>query len=189
MTSPGGLPGNQCKVAVVSFGYIDRELLEKVAVTVKNEFLCEVSISITHTDISPFFDPGRRQYNGNKLLQLLDTFEGGPDSKMIGLFTVDLFIPILTYIFGQAYLNGRAGIASLYRLPNERYGLPSDTPLMEERFIKEIHHELGHMFGLIHCHTMDCVMKSSTYIEDIDQKSSHLCPLCREKILAVSPGN
>jgi len=167
---------------------MEKELLEKVAASVKKEFLCDVSSSVTHTDLSPFFDPGRRQYNGNKLLRLLDTFEGGPDSKLIGLFTVDLFIPILTYIFGQAYLNGRAGIASLYRLPNERYGLPPDKALMEERFIKEIHHELGHMFGLIHCHSMDCVMKSSTYIEDIDQKSRHLCPVCREKIAGAKSG-
>ena len=27
-------------------------------------------------------------------------------SKTMGLFNIDLFIPILTYIFGQAILNG-----------------------------------------------------------------------------------
>ena len=30
--------------------------------------------------------------------------------------------------------------------------------------------------GLIHCHVPTCVMRSSTYVEDIDQKSvSSLC--------------
>ena len=97
------------------------------------------------------------------------------------MFNVDLFIPILTYIFGQAFLNGRTGIASAYRLSNERYGIKTDDKLILERFIKEVIHELGHTFGLIHCHIPACVMRSSTYVEDIDQKSMHLCLNCRHE--------
>ncbi len=172
---------NRTKVSVVSFGHFEKELLEKITQSINQEFLCQVTHVEAHTDLNPFFDAGRRQYNGNKLLQIIDTIELKEATKIIGLFSVDLFIPILTYIFGQAYLNGRTGIASLYRLGNERYGMPSDPVLLGERFIKEIHHELGHMFGLIHCHVTECVMKSSTYVEDIDQKTKHLCTACREK--------
>jgi len=102
--------------------------------------------------------------------------------KTIGLFIVDLYIPILTYIFGQAFLNGRCGIASLYRLSNERYGMSADDALLLERFKKEVIHELGHTLGLIHCHVPTCVMRSSTYVEDIDQKSAKFCPGCRSSI-------
>ena len=106
--------------------------------------------------------------------------------KTLGVFDVDLFIPILTYIFGQAYLNGRAGIASVYRLRNERYGMKKDEKLLVDRFRKEVIHELGHAFGLIHCHDQTCVMRSSTYVEDIDQKSNHLCNKCSAQINILS---
>lgn len=130
-------------------------------------------------DISDFYDPVRRQYNGDKLLREVNAMQFPNSAKVIGLFNVDLFIPILTYIFGQAHLGGRSGIASLYRLSNERYGLAANDALLLERFTKEIIHELGHMFSLIHCHTPNCVMRSSTYVEDIDQKEIHLCTKCR----------
>ena len=104
-----------------------------------------------------------------------------PDSmKTIGLFNVDLFIPILTFIYGQAVLGGNTGIASLYRLNNERYGMPPNNDILLERLKKEVIHELGHTFGLIHCNTPECVMRSSTYVEDIDLKEGHLCRACRE---------
>jgi archaemetzincin len=32
---------------------------------------------------------------------------------------------------------------------------------------------------LLHCHTPTCVMRSSTYVEDIDQKEVGLCSKCR----------
>jgi archaemetzincin len=99
---------------------------------------------------------------------------------IIGLFSVDLFIPILTFIFGQAYLNGRTGIVSVYRLSNERYGMSANEEILKERLMKEIIHELGHMFGLVHCSNPLCVMRSSTYVEDIDQKNHRLCDKCEE---------
>ena len=88
---------------------------------------------------------------GIHLLKTVDTNFSSDSFKTIGLFSVDLFIPILTFIFGQAMLNGRTGIASLYRLSNERYGMPMDETLLLDRFKKEVIHELGHTFGLLHC--------------------------------------
>jgi archaemetzincin len=51
-----------------------------------------------------------------------------------------------------------------------------------DRFQKEVIHELGHTFGLIHCHQPTCVMRSGTYVEDIDQKEQHLCAKCRGEL-------
>jgi len=168
-------------ITLISYGYFEESFLNKIAEAVHYEFLLSVNIKEGHLDITEFFDPVRRQYNGNRLLKEVDTHFAADFSKTIGLFNVDLFIPILTYIFGQAFLNGRTGIASLYRFSNERYGMESDDRFILERFKKEIIHELGHTFGLIHCHVPTCVMRSSTYVEDIDQKSTNLCIKCRSE--------
>jgi archaemetzincin len=172
---------NHQNITLISFGYFRKDFLDKIAENVKREFICQVNHKEGHLDLSEFYDPTRRQYNGNLLLKKVDSLFSSNSSKTLGLFSVDLFIPILTYIFGQAFLNGETGIASLYRLSNERYGMPKDDQSLLDRFIKEVIHELGHMIGLRHCQIPSCVMRSSTYVEDIDQKSSNFCMNCRKE--------
>jgi archaemetzincin len=169
-------------ITLVSFGYFDDKFLRNVSEAVSHEFFIPVNLKEGHLDLSEFYDPTRRQYNGAKLLTEIDKIYSSDTAKTLGLFSVDLFIPILTYIFGQAFLNGRSGIASLYRFSNEYYGMESDNKFILGRFKKEVIHELGHTFGLIHCSSPTCVMRSSTYVEDIDQKSSNICFKCREEI-------
>jgi archaemetzincin len=169
-------------ITLISFGHFEEDFLYKIAESVKNEFHCEVNIREGHLDLSEFYDAAKRQYNGTKLLLEVDALFSSEHYKTLGLFNVDLFIPILTYIFGQAFLNGRCGIASHYRFSNQRYGITEDEKSILDRFRKEVIHELGHTFGLIHCHNPTCVMRSSTYVEDIDQKSSSLCLKCRNEL-------
>ena len=170
---------NSTTITFVSLGLPDRDLVEQAMQAAAREYDCAVVLKEVHLDISDFYDPVRRQYNADKLLHEIDRIDFPGSGKVIGLFNVDLFIPILTYIFGQAQLGGRTGIASMFRLSNERYGLPGNDELLSARFTREIIHELGHLFGLIHCHNSGCVMQSSTYVEDIDQKEARLCAKCR----------
>jgi archaemetzincin len=167
-------------ITLISFGHFRDDFLKNVTEAVNHEFLLAVNTKEGHIDLSEFYDPVRRQYNGIKLLKEVEVMYSLDSAKTIGLFSVDLYIPILTYIFGQAFLNGRTGIASHYRLSNERYGMNTDEKIILDRFKKEVIHELGHTFGLIHCHVPTCVMRSSTYVEDIDQKSENLCFNCRK---------
>ena len=166
-------------ITLISIGYFEKELLEMVVGDVEREFLLPVKTKEGHLYLSEFYDPARRQYDGNRLIHEIDARFGSDTDKTIGLFNVDLYIPILTYIFGQAYLGGRSGIASIYRLSNELYGIKADEKLFIDRIRKEVIHELGHTFGLIHCRNSDCVMRSSTYVEDIDQKGAEFCGQCK----------
>ena len=168
-------------IFLISYGQFEPDFLEKLASSVENEFEWPVLTFDDHLDLSVYFDPMRRQYDANRLLKQLGIENAGKNTKTIGLFHVDLFIPILTFIFGQAVFKGNTGVASAYRLKNELYGMPRNEKLLFDRFLKIIVHELGHTFGLIHCHVPTCVMRSSTYVEDIDQKNHHFCPSCREK--------
>lgn len=169
-------------IQIINHGNFEKGFLGTIAASITSEYRLPVSVKESHLDLSEFYDPMRRQYNGNKLMQELDSWSSMDQIKNMGLFRVDLFNPILTYIFGQAALNGNIGIASMYRLRNEQYGMKKDDDLLLERFQKVIIHELGHMFGLVHCHFPPCVMRSSTYVEDIDQKGPHLCSNCQEEI-------
>ncbi|MCF8308689.1 MAG: archaemetzincin family Zn-dependent metalloprotease [Bacteroidales bacterium] len=172
----------QKTITLVAFGYIDRSFVENVALAVEIELNTEVTTMEGHLDLSNYYDVKRRQYNGDELLKFVDNSYNSYPGKTMGLFGVDLFIPILTHIFGQAYLNGNTGVVSHFRLNNEFYGLKANKQLLQERFIKVVIHELGHTYGLTHCHVPTCVMRSSTYVEDLDQKSSSFCDNCRESI-------
>lgn len=174
---------NQESITLISFGYFGKNILEKTAEAIFEEYHKPVVLKDGHLDLSEFYDSARRQYNGNSLLMQMDAHTNPDSLKTLGAFNVDLFIPILTFIFGQAFLGGRTGIASIYRLDNQRYGMAANNQLMLSRFKKEVIHELGHTFGLIHCQNPTCVMRSSTYVEDIDQKEQHLCFSCRSELI------
>jgi len=173
---------DQPSITIALFARFRKEFLDEIVVALQHEFHCKVTVKEMYLDLSVFFDPGRRQYNGDALLKMVDSMGFNGSTKVIALFNVDLFIPILTYIFGQAQLGGRTGIASTFRLSNKRYGIEDGDKLLLDRFIKEAIHEMGHLFGLIHCHTPTCVMRSSTYVEDIDQKEAGLCSKCSSEL-------
>lgn len=168
----------QNTIILASYGAFDRETIENIADAVTEDLGLKVTITERRIDLSTYFDIDRRQYDGNRLLKMIESQFSEAQGKVAGLFNVDLFIPILTFIYGQAYLNGKVAIASKFRLRNEHYGLPANEALLKDRFIKEVIHELGHTMGLKHCHNPTCVMRSSTYVEDIDQKERFFCKDC-----------
>jgi archaemetzincin len=175
-------------IALVSFGYWDDGFLQKIANYISSELFVKVQIIEGHLDFSEYYDAARRQYNANNILQQIEKHYAIDNTKTIGLSNIDLFIPIFTYIFGQAYLGGQYGIISIFRLSSERYGMPADDALLLERSGKEVIHELGHAFGLIHCLNTDCVMHGGSYVEDIDQKTASFCINCKKK-LENAPNN
>ncbi|HYA03016.1 MAG TPA: hypothetical protein VEI04_07860, partial [Syntrophobacteria bacterium] len=91
----------------------------------------------------------------------------------------DLFIPVLTYVFGEAQLGGRAAVVSLHRLRGQEDGgrVPPDT--LYERAAKVAVHELAHTFALVHCKQPDCVMRASHGIGDLDCTPLFFCEYCK----------
>lgn len=141
-----------------------------------------------HPDLRQVYDPSRSQYHSSGVLkQMLDDLSahGDPEDKLIGIVDVDLFIPVLTFVYGEAQLNGRCAVVSSFRLRNELYGMPANEGIFRERIEKECVHEVGHVFGLVHCRGFECVMRSSTYVEEIDLKPAVLCASCDVRLRAL----
>lgn len=157
-------------------------LVDDIAGRIAKTFATSVVVRMPRFDPEVAFDSSRGQYHSTSILERLLADDGAGKDRVLGVAGVDLFIPILTYVFGEAQLDGRAAVVSTYRLDNVRYGLPADARLLRERLVKEAIHELGHTAGLVHCHHPVCVMRSSTYVEDIDVKSADFCPNCSREL-------
>ena len=134
------------------------------------------------------FDPARGQYHSTAILQRLDTLAAGEDIRLLGVTALDLYVPVLTFVFGEAQLDGPCALVSLHRLREEFYGLPPADDLLRERLLKEALHELGHTFGLRHCDDWNCVMASTHAVERLDVKSAEFCPVCAARIRQAEAG-
>jgi len=170
-------------IDIVPIGEVEETLLLFLKQSLFQTFSIETRIRNRRFDLSLVYDPARNQYNSTGLLLELINDTPPETLKILGVTELDLFIPIFTFLFGEAQLNGIAALVSTQRLRNQFYGIPEDKELLKNRLLKEGIHELGHTFGLIHCFTLKCVMKSSTYVEEIDQKSINFCRLCEQKII------
>ena len=156
---------------------IDMEELDE---TVENDFGLPIRHQTINMTTERFYDAKRAQYHSTSILKELLYSLPSDAAKAIGIFPFDLFIPILTFVFGEAQLNGKVALVSTARLQQEFYGVPSNELLFKRRLIKEVKHELGHTFGLVHCARRSCVMSLATNIADVDQKGLVFCDGCRD---------
>jgi len=133
------------------------------------------------------FHPGRQQYHSTEILKRLAPLGRAESWRLLGVTEVDLYIPVLTFVFGEAQLGNSCAIVSSHRLRQEFYGLPPDAALLRDRLLKEAVHELGHTLGLRHCEDYRCAMAPSHAVEWVDVKSAGLCDRCRAQVYA--PGD
>ena len=170
-------------IEIIGFRHYSKLDAEKLCEIVEEAFSVNVTFRKGVLDIGLAYDALRAQYNSNILLSLIKKVTRSNDfnDKFIVVTDLDLFVPILSYVFGEAEFNGSFGVISSHRLHQEYYGLPNDSFLLQTRIQKETVHELGHNFGLIHCINTKCVMHSSTYVEDIDYKEVSFCDSCKNQ--------
>jgi archaemetzincin len=127
-----------------------------------------------------FLDEKRQQYRSHALLNQVQIFAGENRdlNYVLGVIDVDIFVPGLNFVFGEAICPGKAALISLHRLKPEFYSEASNDQLYFKRAIKEAVHELGHNLGLRHCSRPLCVMHFSNSIFDTDIKQSSFCGRC-----------
>ncbi len=166
------------KIYILPLRFPYNKLLMHLSSTISQVFKIPVFFSHDSFPLKEGYDPVRNQYNSTWILSKLLQKAPEEECKILGVTTVDLYVPVLTFVFGEAQLEGKAAVVSSYRLRDELYGLPKNPEKMKERLEKEAVHELAHTFGLVHCREPECVMHSYTYAEEIDLKSKHFCNAC-----------
>ena len=154
------------------------ELLEQIASSLARTFRTPCRIRPETLDVTRAYDVQRSQYYSTAILQQMER-SLDPDARILGVTGCDLFVPVLTFVFGEAQLDGHCAVVSTARLKDEFYGLPASGELLRERLVKEAAHELGHTFGLRHCADWRCVMSSSHAVERLDVKGVEFCKSCR----------
>lgn len=165
------------------------KIVRPLARSLRRAFELEVERVEPTFDPHACYDATRGQHHSTRLLACLlaDPATAGA-ARVLGVAGVDLFIPIFTYVFGEAQLDGRAAVVSTFRLDPRVYGLPADPALLRARLEKEAIHELGHTCGLLHCDGPRCVMHASTWVEDIDLKGARFCRRCAPALRTLPPG-
>jgi len=169
------------KITLKPVGDVADGTVEKLSDRVGSVFHCPVETRAGFGDSTEAYDPQRRQYDSSKLLTSLGKAER--EERVVGITDVDLYVPRLHFVFGEADIGSGTAIVSLCRLRQEYCGLDPDEALLLERAAKEIVHELGHTFGLEHCPNGNCVMHFSNSLADTDVKEVHFCDKCRPKIV------
>ncbi len=128
-------------------------------------------------DIVFAYDENRDQYYSTQILEELEKNAPEECVKILAITKEDLFIPILTHVYGEAQLGGRASIVSISRLV--AYPESGALDQSHNRMVKEAAHELGHTFDLRHCEDPLCIMHYCRKIEDVDHKSESFCRYCK----------
>ena len=167
-------------VIICPIGSIDEEILEHVRACIANQcdLVCRVFPALEHPKYA--FNESRCQYDSKMILKRLLQCCPHDALRFMGITTVDLYVPILKYVYGLAQLDGRCFVVSIHRLRPEFYEHPPDPDLLLLRVEKTALHELGHTFGLTHCREPHCVMHSSARIDDTDFKNPRFCSTCLE---------
>ena len=179
-------------ICLLAIDRVDKTFLEKLSTDLEKIFGGKIKVSHTPLDLQFAYNLQRDQYHSSLILEKLSDF-GSVGQKMdpeaceriLGIVDVDLYVPDLNFVFGEADVVNSRAVISTKRLRPEYYGLPKDEMLFFDRTLKESVHELGHTYGLRHCPDKKCVMYFSNSLQDTDVKFFSFCENCKRKLMPL----
>ena len=166
-------------ITLLPLGEIEAEILKTLTDRLNEAFHRPVEIGEGRNLPQRAYNPDRRQYFSSQILnEIRQVISPTKGEKVLVISDIDLYVPQLNFVFGEAELGGHFAIISLARLRQSFYGLPENRALFLDRTAKEAIHELGHTYGLGHCPHPECVMHFSNSLQDTDRKEASFCQHC-----------
>jgi archaemetzincin len=165
-------------LAVAPVGPAPAEVLSAIEAALDSAFALPVR-RVGAIEEPAAFSPQRGQWSSVAFLEALLPRVPKAASRLLGVTERDLFVPVLSFVYGQAQLGGKVAVVSLARLRPEFHGLPGSPEVLARRAAAEAVHEVGHTFGLVHCPERGCPMSLSIDLPDLDGKTATPCPACR----------
>lgn len=167
-------------VHLLPVGKIETSLLEDLSEAIPGRLPVCCEVLPLKLDPTPSYHAERQHFHSSEILQRMQGLVRPRDWRFLAVAEVDLYIPILKYVFGEAQIGGPC-VVSTFRLRQELYGLDQDDALLRERLLKECIHEL-HTLNLRQCQDYQCAMASSHSVEGIDLRDNQLCEACRYEL-------
>jgi archaemetzincin len=162
---------------VIPLGIVDEVAVRVAAANIQAVFDIATDVAAPWPDPTEALFFNRSQYNAAKIIRHLAADIHGP-VRRIGIISRDISLPFLTYVFGEAQIGGLAAVISTYRLQRPRNGVVPEKSLVYRRLSKITIHETGHLLGLSHCRSPQCIMNFSVGLDKLDVLDLTLCNQC-----------
>src|SRR5438309_6976160 len=127
-------------VQLLAAGKVDAFLLHALRNAIPDCLPVSCEILPVELDLAPAYHLERQQYHSSEILQRIHAVARPQDWRLLAITDVDLYIPILQYVFGEAQLGGPCALVSSHRLRQEFYGLSADEDVLVQRLLKECIH-------------------------------------------------
>ena len=165
-------------LGILPLGIMDKQIIWSVAEAFADQLGIDVKLFSSGQPPDYAFDRHRIQYDAALIIKNIESMDFKSCRRVVALVDVDLFVPVFTFVFGEARKGGRAAVASISRLGGQ-----------SERIVKIALHEFGHLCMLDHCHQDVCVMNFSSDLATLDKVSPCFCRYClgQVKFMAYSP--
>jgi archaemetzincin len=170
-------------IALIPVGGADTATLAAIAPTIATAFGASVVVADAVTVPAAAYDSRRGQYLSTAILDALAPVRRREWSRLLGAADVDLYVPDLNFVFGEA--DSRRGIA-VFSMARLHAGTDEEgKALFLRRAATEAIHELGHTHGLGHCRDTRCVMWFSNRLVESDRKGTGFCPVHAAQLAAA----
>lgn len=175
----------EISIQVIALGPVDDRLLPIVAANVFAVFDLAAQVGRACEVPQGAYDPHRDQYEVAALLKSIENRrtvaanrQAVAESKTIAITAVDIFVPIFSYVYGEARQGASTAVVSIHRLADK----PASAADIYLRAVKVALHELGHLFDMPHCEDDLCLMHYADTLAAIDRQHLQFCRYCRAEL-------
>jgi archaemetzincin len=161
---------------------IDSQVTELLSQNLEETFCRPIEVRYKFISLEYAYDTARKQYNSPLLLSRLRRMRKSSGDKIIAITDADLYSPGYDFVYGEADVHAGVATLSINRLLNKEGDMSQNFNRVADRIIREATHEIGHLFGLVHCRNQKCVMRTCTCLSEVDEAEGGLCIECYDKL-------